>query len=236
MSIAQVYAEGRLIRNEWEAKEGGRQLLCLYTAMVGDPDARPQDCPAHLCSSWLAHLLPWLDDRGTEAAWPEMVRRVAELAPHFGKLHPHVEWQVRATCVREVMQFWDDDEELTICRRAADLCDRQARGENVLSSEFDSVRADATEVSKRVFSRGLLGIIAVVSSAMLPRSEAALWALEEAASVAQAAYVAERHDWMTNEARVAGELACMEFVDRVTNIILDLIEKDLNEQGLLQSS
>jgi hypothetical protein len=36
MMINQVYKEGRLIRREWAGTdEDGRQLLCLYTALLG---------------------------------------------------------------------------------------------------------------------------------------------------------------------------------------------------------
>lgn len=108
MSIASVLAEGRLIRHAWAREEDGRQLLCLYTAMLDDPEARPETCPASLCPQWLAYLLPWMDDEGTDAAWPAMVRRVATLAPQFHRLRPQVEWQVRAACAREAMRHTAD--------------------------------------------------------------------------------------------------------------------------------
>ena len=36
--------------------------------------------------AWLAHLTPWMDDEGTAAAWPEMIRRYASLARRWSVL------------------------------------------------------------------------------------------------------------------------------------------------------
>ena len=85
--ILALAAEGRIIRNTWaRTDEQGRQLLCLYTALVGDPEARPATCPAHLAPQWVAHLMPWWDDKGSAERWPEVVQQVGELAPHLGEL------------------------------------------------------------------------------------------------------------------------------------------------------
>lgn len=136
MSIESVLAENRLTRHAWAREEDGRQLLCLYTAMLDDPEARPEDCPASLCPRWLAYLLPWMDDAGTEAAWSAMVRRMATLAPHFHRLRPCVEWQVRAACVRQAMQDTVNKAVLAVCETVATLCERRGRDEHVSDEEI----------------------------------------------------------------------------------------------------
>ena len=100
MTIQSMLDEGRLIRREWSGHDDdGRQLLCLYTALMNDPDARPETCPATVCPRWLAFLLPWINDVGTAEHWPEVVRRVARLAPRLAALGPEVEWRVRARII-----------------------------------------------------------------------------------------------------------------------------------------
>ncbi|MBK9949895.1 MAG: hypothetical protein IPP12_22435 [Nitrospira sp.] len=85
--ILTLAAEGRIIRHAWADTDAqGRQLLCLYTALAGDPEARPATCPAHLAPQWVAHLMPWWDDAGSAERWPEVVQQVGELAPHLGEL------------------------------------------------------------------------------------------------------------------------------------------------------
>ena len=108
MSIANVYAEGRLIRGKWSATDAeGRQLLCLYTALVGDPEGRPDACPASIAPKWIAHLVPWWDDAGSEAAWAGMVVRVARIAGRLHEVPARAEWQCRAIAVREAMRHTD---------------------------------------------------------------------------------------------------------------------------------
>lgn len=88
-AIETAWREGRIIRGKWsDTDTQGRQLLCLYTALAGDPEARPGTCPASLCPRWLAELLPSFDDKTSLEAWPSIVERVVRLAPHLGSLTP----------------------------------------------------------------------------------------------------------------------------------------------------
>ncbi len=83
MNLLPTYAaEGRIVRNKWSAVRvsDGSELLCIYTAIAGDPKARPESCPANLIPTWLAHVLPACDDNGSEAAWPGMVARWAAVS------------------------------------------------------------------------------------------------------------------------------------------------------------
>jgi hypothetical protein len=93
--IQQVLNEGRLIRDQWSTIKDGKQLLCLYTAMVNDPNARPDTCPESICPQWFARLLPWIDDRGSKKRWRQVTQRVAELEPKLSSLHPLTEERIR---------------------------------------------------------------------------------------------------------------------------------------------
>lgn len=148
MSIAEILNEGRLIRGNWaETDEQGRQLLCLYTALAGDPAARPDTCPSHLAPQWLAHLLPFIDDRGSNAHWPEVVRRVADMAPRFvrlaGALSRRTEYEVRALCVEEAMRHTTNEAVLAPCQTVVTLCRRVARGDEPDAAKWAAARGAA---------------------------------------------------------------------------------------------
>lgn len=236
MSIAQVYAEGRLIRGDWSSEEDGRQLLCLYTAMVGDAEARPINCPSHLCPKWLAYLLPWIDDSGTEKAWSSVVLRTAELATYFAHVRPRVEWQVRAACMREASRAMrlsslraKYGEIAAVCRQAVDLCDRHSRNEVAAAQESKNIVGKATELRRRLamttpWTRTETALMAMLTTAMYtmaPLSSAYLTA--ESAGSAVLATPALRP--LTK--------AVARSADRLTRKILTLIEADLRDQGLL---
>lgn len=96
MGILEVLKNKKLISHKWNE---GNDLLCLYTAMVGDPSGRPGSCPARICPQWLAHMLPAMDDKGTDCGvyagrWLDLVTRIGILAPYFGKLSWQVQWKV----------------------------------------------------------------------------------------------------------------------------------------------
>lgn len=144
MTIAQVLGEGRLIRDKWSDRDAeGRQLLCLYTALAGDPEARPASCPAALAPKWVAYLLPWLDDAPSPGAWREIVERVAAIAERLSLLTPECEWRVRALCVREAMRHTTKAAVLEVCERVAVLCERRGRHEAVPDSDFTAAAAEA---------------------------------------------------------------------------------------------
>lgn len=143
-NIETVYREGRLIRGKWSSVDSnGRQLLCLLTALAGDPAKRPESCSSDLCPPWLAYLLPWIDDAPAESDWPAIIERLIPLAPHLALVRPHVEWQVRAACVREAMAHTDDAAVLAVCESAAGLCEKRGRGESVSDDDMSDSSAAA---------------------------------------------------------------------------------------------
>lgn len=64
IALAQkAHAEGRIIQHDWNrTDERGRHLVCALAAFGdGDIDSASK-CPAELMPSWVAHLVPRLDD------------------------------------------------------------------------------------------------------------------------------------------------------------------------------
>jgi hypothetical protein len=199
MSIESVLAENRLIRKAWSRIEDGRQLLCLYTAMMDDPDARPDTCPASVCPQWLAYLLPWMDDAGTKEQWLLTVTRIARLAPRFGQLSSNVELKVRALCVKHTQSYVAADKELVhkVCKNVISLCEKAAAGETVATEEWEA----ASKAARAAWA----------AAEAASKAARAAWAAAEAASKAAWATWAEA-----------------EAADKLTAEILDLIEADLN--------
>ncbi len=103
-------AEGRLVRREWNdaPDDCGQERACLL-AMLSPEAARDEDasrCPAAIMPTWLAELTPWIDDSGSDAAWPVVVQRYASLARRWRGLSRD-QWnllahRVRDLCMREL--------------------------------------------------------------------------------------------------------------------------------------
>lgn len=142
MNLLPQYAtEGRIVRYHWSRKGAdGRELLCLYTAIAGNRRARPDECPKRLMPKWLAHLLPWFDDRGTEVAWPGMVSRWAAVSDRLGLLVGERGDRLRCRWLASMIR---ERPETLAGNMALKLFDRQAVGEVVTDDEWWSVRAES---------------------------------------------------------------------------------------------
>jgi len=99
-------AAGTLLRRKWhDTDAAGRERRCALAALVGRPINGVDECPAALMPRWLAHLVPWMDDAGTAAAWPDQMRRLAAVAARWHVLHDddwrRLDYACRAVSVRE---------------------------------------------------------------------------------------------------------------------------------------
>ena len=84
--ILDLLREGRLTRGSYAGTDAhGRQMLCLLTALTGDPSTRPYSCPASVAPTWVAYLAPWWDDSGTQERWPDLMRQIGELSPRLDR-------------------------------------------------------------------------------------------------------------------------------------------------------
>jgi len=166
--ILDVYRDDRLIRHKWsDVAQDGRQLLCLYTALVSDPAARPSSCPPNVAPRWVAYLLPWMDDAGSVEAWPRVVERVAALAPHLHRLCPAAEWRTMAIIIREGVRYLQDGRTLETWDRVATLYERLGRGEDVPKGEFNEAAGWAKEFESEAWSAAEVVVEAAAEGADL---------------------------------------------------------------------
>ena len=204
--------QGRLIRRAWaDTDTQGKQLFCIYTALAGDPEARPNTCPASLAPRWVAYLLPWLDDAGSEDAWPSVVRRVVRLAPHLPRLSAGVEYTCRRIAVEEAMWHVADEnaEALAACRAVIVLCRRAEAGDPPSSAEWAAVRAKEEAAAW-----------------------AAAWAAEEAAARTAARAAEEAAAWAAAWSMEVAEVRTAEAAaDRLSDVILSALEADVGIGG-----
>lgn len=149
MTTLQEYIDsGRLIRNQWTGTDAqGRTTACLLAAL--SPDVAHQHsaaaCPASIMPSWLARLTPWIDDAGTEKAWPAMVQRYADLAARWHVLTPddwiRLDYMARRIAVESVLPYAGQASD--VARQVIDLLLRAETGDTPTPDEFRAARAAA---------------------------------------------------------------------------------------------
>ena len=196
--ILALFHDDRLIRKSWVGTDAqGRETLCLLAALSPEVAATydAADCPATVMPKWLARLTPWIDDAGSEEAWPAMIRRYAAVA---GRWHivseetwKRLNYTVRRLCVEEAARHFDHEEHpliIAAAKRVIALCRGAETGD---WPDDDKLKA---------------------------AKEGAAWAVWAAAGEAQAVRAA------AEAVRAAAE-AMRAAADRLTDAILAEIEK-----------
>ena len=181
--------EGRLTRHQWTGTDDqGREIVCLLVALspeVGE-NKDPSACPASVMPEWLAHLTPWMDDMGTDAAWYSMVKRYAGLARRWHVLSEEtwtrLNYHSRAIIVREAMTHTKDEKVIKVCERVASLCERRANGELGLEAAMKEAAAAAAAAAAGVKAERAAAAAAVdrMTAAILDAIEAAILRAEQA--------------------------------------------------------
>ncbi len=153
--LRRVVAEGRLIRNSYgRTDNAGRELFCLYSALAGDKKSRPDSCPAELCTPWVAHLLPVLNDLSSVQAWPGIVNRVVAIADRLPLVSERCEWVVRGLVAREALRYVDLKDCQHVCRHVAALCERRATMRLVRLTVAAAVSAEAWRLAEAAATAG----------------------------------------------------------------------------------
>jgi hypothetical protein len=179
--------------------------------MIESGDVIRRAWAAELMPAWLAELTPWLDDEGSEEAWPGLIRRYARCASHFHNLTDRTLWRVLATIVREAMRHTTDNSALEVCERVAVLYE-QAAALGVLDTQ---AMREAAEAAARVAWAAWAAWAAV----------AAAW--EAARAAREAARAVRAADAAVEAAAWAGEAAALvAVVDRLQDAIMTIIEQD----------
>lgn len=144
--LDQYLAEGKIIRRNWSRlDEQGRVLVCLLAALAPEcaPSKDPALCPADVMPLWLAHLTPWIDDAGSEEAWPAQILRYAALARRWHALSDsdwqRLEYTVRGLCVRDVIRQTPSKAHafLSWCEHALCFCESIANGGPIIPFDFE---------------------------------------------------------------------------------------------------
>ena len=103
--LRQYIDEDRLLRYAWTDDSDGRHRACLLAALAPEcGEARSASaCPADVMPPWLAHLTLEIDDRGSEEAWPAMVRWYAACAARWHVLDAAAWERVRVAHLLECL-------------------------------------------------------------------------------------------------------------------------------------
>jgi hypothetical protein len=221
-------AEDRLIRRKWTATQGGRERACLLAVL--SPECRQAQsaafCPTTVMPPWLANLTPWIDDTGSEEAWPAMVRRYAAVARRWHALTPEVwhrlDYAARAIAVREARLHTTDSGVIAACGRVIALCDRVVAGDEPSQEQWAEAAAAAWSAGWSAEAEA--GARAAAWSA----ARAATWSAA-AAAAARSAAAAARSAAAAAAAWAAGGAAAAWMADRMTAAILVAIETECDQ-------
>ena len=221
---------GTLIRNEWG---DGKERACLLAALSQEVACGTNAiyCPAEVMPKWLAHLTPWMDDSGTDEAWPEMVRRYAGLAARWHGLDSAT-WARLDFTARKIALLDCRDLNPDVLDRVIWLIDRAIDGDMPSDSEWKAARTRALIVSvsrtslPAADSAARAAYAAAAAAAdVAARAECADVAADVAAAAARAAY-ADVAVATYADVAVATYAAA---ADRITSAILDAIETEIVE-------
>jgi hypothetical protein len=223
--LQRTLSEGRLTHGAWTRTDAdGRQLLCLLAAMAPEvaEAGRADACPAHIAPIWLAYLVPWMDDAGSDEARPAVWARVAALQARWAALWPEgwpddvsrrADARARRAAVMAARPYATGRQRPAIDAVVA-LLDRRIAGDEPEEAEWEASRAA---------TRALAWTAVVVAEAELAAARvAAARAARAAAAWAAAAAAAE--------AAAAAAAAAAEAADALTVEILAILEDEI-ERG-----
>lgn len=128
--------QGRLVRKAWG---DGQERACLLLALAPEvgTDGVMSRCPASVLPPWLAELTPGLDDNGTEAAWPAMVRRYAAVVRRGAETLDDAGWRrVLARFMIAVLAEATPHDSSGSCQRVSALWSRVLHGDEPGEEEW----------------------------------------------------------------------------------------------------
>ncbi len=109
-------ADQTLARNQWTGTDAqGRATACLLAALYPPCGETKQTdtCPASLMQPWLAYLTVWIDDSGTNEAWPAHIQRYAAVIRDVTSLDPEKDQRlsltIRSIIVKEALSHVTTD-------------------------------------------------------------------------------------------------------------------------------
>jgi len=147
-----IIEDGLLIRGTWDGTDAhGRATACLLSVMSPEAakarDARA--CPAAVMPEFMACLTLFIDNDGTLAHWPAVVRKYASLAYRWHVLTleqwKRLDCECRAIAVREARTHANSASALALFDHVLALLDRAIRGEVVSNQEWKTAENAAID-------------------------------------------------------------------------------------------
>jgi hypothetical protein len=246
-TLESMIAENRVIRGNWVGTDAqGRETACLLAAISVDvrKNLSPRHCPADIMPPWLAHLTPFIDDRGSLEAWPGVIRRYAKLAARWHVLTPEAwqraEWRCKRASVIEAKSHTKNVRSVLVCDKVIALLDRAINGTTPPTEEWEAARKEAAKweaakwaaaeaakwAAKWAAEEAKWAAAAAEAAAAEAAAEAAKWAAAAAAEAAKW----EEAKWEAAEAAkwAAAEAA----VDRMITAWFEILEDEITQAEL----
>lgn len=139
---------GLVCRRAWAHTSAGVRRACLLATLApecGEAQSASA-CPADVMPAWMAHLVPRIDDCGTAAEWPRLMRRFAAALRHCATLDDEgwrrLDYRCRAVALREVPAPAAGHR--AAVESALSLFDREGRGDAVTGDEWKVAKADVS--------------------------------------------------------------------------------------------
>jgi hypothetical protein len=183
--------DGRLLRSAWtDTDDQGREMACLLAAIV--PECGTQQtseaCPAGLMPQWMASLTVFIDDRGTDEAWPRTVERYVSLLRRSYVLSEsawtRLDYRCRRVAVLEARPaVMPKPDSLAAIDVVLTLLDRAIASDMPTDAEWSIVRALAVVVARESYSAYTATYVATCQGAGADVAIAAADAADAAAEV-----------------------------------------------------
>jgi hypothetical protein len=165
--------EGRLLRGGWTGLDNqGRETACLLAAIVPECGRRKSAaaCPSSLMPPWMASLTVFIDDRGTDEAWPRTVVRYVSLLRRSRALSESAWLRLDYRCRRAaVLEARSAVMPRSDCLAAIDgvlaLLDRAIASDMPTDAEWSTARKLASVVARESYSAYMATIVATCRGA-----------------------------------------------------------------------
>ena len=210
---------GTLLRHDFG---DGRDTACLISAAHPPCAAAesPALCPAELMPAWLAYLTPFIDDRGSDAAWEPTIRRYAALMARWHVLSPEA-WE-RAHRAVKVAILVEAKSHVTVDTWGV----TEAIDAVIAWLEKGAPEAKRGGVRKQaLIASATVDADASADATAAAAADAATVATASVASVDLAARSAAR---AAAHATRAGDGATCDAVDRITAAFFDILEREIS--------
>jgi hypothetical protein len=180
--------EGRLLRGGWTGLDNqGRETACLLAAIVPECGRRKSAavCPSSLMPPWMASLTVFIDDKGTDEAWPRTVVRYVSLLRRSRALSEsawtRLDYRCRRVAVLEARPAaMPKPDSLAAIDVVLTLLDRAIASDMPTDAEWSIVRALAVVVARESYSAYTATYVATCQGA---GADVAIAAADAAAAV-----------------------------------------------------